>query len=81
MTKLRDVDMLQRDLSSVTKPIYLQFDGKKSEGRFIIGLLMSLSETDERVTVVPYSNNNDEGKMYGPTAVLQGSLRSAKRPQ
>jgi hypothetical protein len=65
LTKLRDVDMLQeRDLSSVTKPIYLQFDGKKSEGRFIIGLLMSLSETDERVTVVPYSNNNDEGKMW-----------------
>lgn len=65
LVKLRDVDMLQeRDLSHVTKPIYLQFDGKKSDGRFIIGLLMSLSEEDERVTVVPYSNNNEQGKMW-----------------
>lgn len=62
---LRDVDMLQeRDLSHIQKPIYLQFDGKKSEGRFIIGLLMSLSEEDKRITVVPYSNNNEPGKMW-----------------
>lgn len=65
LIKLRDTDMLQeRDLSRILKPIYLQFDGNKSDGRFIIGMLMSLSEGDKRVTVVPYSNNNDQGKMW-----------------
>lgn len=64
LIKLRDTDMVQeRDLSHIQKPIYLQFDGKKSDGRFIIGLLMSLSE-DGRITVVPYSNNNEQGKMW-----------------
>lgn len=64
LIKLRDTDMVQeRDLRHIQKPIYLQFDGKKSDGRFIIGLLMSLSE-DGRITVVPYSNNNEQGKMW-----------------
>lgn len=63
--KLLSVDLAQeRDLSHMNKPIYLQFDGNRSDKRFIIGLLMSLSEEDERVTVVPYSNNNDAGQMW-----------------
>lgn len=63
--KLVQVDLLQeRELCNITRPIYLQFDGNRSDKRFIIGLLMSVSEEDDRVTVVPYSNNNDEGKMW-----------------
>lgn len=65
LDKIASVDLIQkRDLAHITAPVYLQFNGNSDvTGRFIIGLLISIGSEDT-ITVVPYSNNNDQKMMW-----------------
>lgn len=65
MALVAEGDILSMDKARELGPITLQFDGQRDDkGRFIIGVLVVPMDEVSQIHCYPYSNNNEEQKMW-----------------